>query len=194
MVRALYEVMKIPEMDFITSQLHRPDEKGNVIYRKMLANGYKELDVPASALILMQMPPFIEQYTHFILNNASKFNFNKHLGWMLDKLEINQSTISEYLLIDYIRYVLHNTEHVHQHTGEKVHRWYIIGWIIKYVKSDIYKMLSKQALFFDWLFFKGESGMFKVFEPVWLFIYNSVTKYKEMTEEMLDFLFLFAKE
>ena len=71
MVRALYEVMKINEMDFITSQLNRPDEKGNVIYRKMLSNGYKEFDVPASSLILMQMPPFIEQYAASTVTRCS---------------------------------------------------------------------------------------------------------------------------
>ena len=55
-------------------------------------------------------------------------------------------------------------------------------------------MLAKQALFIDWLFYKGESGWYKVFEPAWLLVINSISKYKEMSEEMLDFMFLLAKD
>lgn len=195
MIRALHEVMKLNELEVLTHALNQEDETGAIIYRKMLVNGYREKDTHASNLVIMQVPPFIEQYIGFILNNSSKQNFNKHLGWMLDKLEIGQGSISEYILIDVIRFVLLCTDHSHMaHSGERVQRWYVLGWLLRYIKSEIFRMMAKQSLFFDWLFYKGESGWYKVFEPSWLLVINSVSKYKEMSEELLDFLFLLAKE
>jgi Integrator complex subunit 3 N-terminal len=195
MMRALHEVMKLNEMEFISTALGQEDETGKIIYRKMLVNGYREKDTHPSSLVILQMPPFVEQYIGFILNNSSKQNFNKHLGWLLEKLEINQGSISEYILVDVIRFVLLCTDNSHStHSGEKVHRWYILGWLLRYIKSDIFRMMAKQALFIDWLFYRGESGWYKVFEPAWLLVINSIAKYKDMSEELLDFLFLLTKD
>lgn len=55
--------------------------------------------------------------------------------------------------------------------------------------------MAKQAFFFDWIYYEGQKQqMYKVFEPCWLMIINSINKYKEMSEELLEFLFLYAKE
>lgn len=195
MIRALHEIMKLNEMDFLVSELRREDESGAIVFRKMLCNGYREKDTHASNLVVMQIPPFIEQYMQFILNNSSKLNFNKHLGWLLEKLEITQGSISEYILVDVVRFILLCTESSHSsHSAERVHRWYILGWLLKYIKSEVYSMMAKQALFIDWLYYRGESGWYKVFEPAWLLVINSISKYREMSEEMLDFLFLLCKE
>lgn len=187
--------MKLNEMDFLVAELRKEDETGAVIFRKMLVNGYREKDTHASNLVIMQVPPFVEQYMVFILNNSSKLNFNKHLGWLLEKLEIGQGSISEYLLVDVVRFVLLCTENAHStHSAERVHRWYILGWLLRYIKSEVFGMLAKQALFLDWLYYRGESGMYKVFEPSWLLVINSISKYREMSEELLDFLFLLSKD
>lgn len=195
MVRALHEVMKLNEMDFLISDLKKEDETGAIMFRKMLLNGYRDKDTHASNLVVTQIPPFIEQYMVFILNNSSKQNFNKHLGWLLEKLEIGQGTICEYILVDVVRFILLCTENSHSaHSAERVHRWYILGWLLRYIKSEVFAMLAKQALFIDWLYYRGESGWYKVFEPAWLLVINSISKYREMSEELLDFLFLLTKE
>lgn len=182
-------------MDFLATDLSKEDEQGHVIYKRLLVNGYKERDTSPGALVLMQVPPFAEQYFQFILTNSSKHNFNKHLGWMLEKLDISSNSICEYMIVDLVRYVLLCTENVHSSTsGEKVHRWYLLGWLLKYCKSEVFKMLLKQALFWDWIFYKGEPGWYRVFEPSWLLIINSINKYKDMSEELIDYLFLFVKE
>lgn len=194
MVRALHEVMKLNEMDFLVSELKKPDESGAPIFRRMLTNSYREKDTHASNLVLVQIPPFVEQYLHFVLASSSKQNFNKHLGWLFEKLEINQGTIAEYLLPDVIRFVLLCTESHAAHSAERVHRWYVLGWLLRFHKSEVFSTMSKQALFIDWLYYRGESGWFKIFEPVWLLVINSIGKYREMSEELLDFLFLLTKE
>ncbi len=193
--RALQEVMNVHEMDPILKELSREDESGNPTFRRILINHYKEKDVQAGGLVLMQVCPFVEQYTAFIFNSSTKLNFNKHLSWMLDKLEIAQNSISEYVLVDYVRYILLYTENSQpSHSGDRVQRWYILGWLLRYIKSDVFKMMAKQALFLDWIHYKGESGWYKVFEPSWLLIIHSITKYKELSEELIEFLFLYAKE
>lgn len=107
--------------------------------------------------------------------------------------------------MDYIRYLLISVDDPQTlingkpvngiKKSERVHRWLILGWLFKYIKSEIYRTMAKQALFFDWLYFSGKKQvMYKIFEPCWLMIINSMNKYKEMSEELLEFLFLYAKE
>lgn len=183
-------------MDFIVNDLSKEDEQGKIIFKRMLQNGYKEKFTSAGSLVLMQIPPFAEEYILFILSSSTKQNFNKHLTWMIEKLDITQNTICEYIIVDIIRYLLLCTDSVQStNTGEKVHRWYILGWLLRFVKSEVFRMLCKQAMFFDWIFFKGgDSGWLKVYDPVWHLIVNSIAKYKEMSEELIDFLFQLLKE
>lgn len=109
-------------------------------------------------------------------------------------------------MVDYIRYLLISVDDPQVSVkgiptttikkSERVHRWLIFGWLLKYIKSDIYRTLAKQALFYDWIIYEGENSsvFYKIFEPCWLMIINSMNKYKEMSEELLEFLFLYAKE
>lgn len=197
MVRAVLEVIKTPEMDFLVTELAKPDpvDPSTTIYKKMFYNGYKQKETTAAHQILVQIPPFAVQYLDFIFSGSSKMNFNKHLMWLLEKLNIQQNSISEYLLVDLIRYIIQCIENSHtSYVGEKVHRWYVLGWVMKFLKCETFKILAKQALFFDWLAYKGESGCFKIFEPTWLLIFNSLAKYRDMSEELLDFLYLFSQE
>lgn len=205
MFLAVQGVMKLNELDEIVSDLAKPDPdhpSGDVkIFQKMLANGYRDSkDFVAPYLILLQIPPFVEHYTQFICT-SSKLTFNKHLAWMLERLEVRQGGVSEVLLVDYVRYILlcldrdpSGASAGQSHSTDKVQRWYILGWVLRFMKSEVFKMFVKQALFFDWLFYKGEPGWFKVFEPVWLLMINSISKYKELSEELLDFLLIFYKE
>lgn len=197
MLRAILEVIKTPELEFLVNDLSKPDlaDPSTSVYVKMFYNGYKQKETSAAHQILVQIPPFMVQYLDFIFSGSSKMNFNKHLMWMLEKLNIHQHSISEYLLVDFIRYIILCVENSHtSYVGEKVHRWYVLGWVMKFIKAETFKILAKQALFIDWLAYKGESGCFKIFEPTWLLIYNSLAKYRDMSEELLDFLYLFSQE
>lgn len=78
--------------------------------------------------------------------------------------------------------------------NEAVHRWLILGWILKFLKSKYYLVMAKQALFFDWLFYDGDIRLLRLYEPVWLMIVNSLGKYREMSEEILEFLFVYSME
>ena len=75
-----------------------------------------------------------------------------------------------------------------------MHRWLILGWVLKFLKSRYYIVMAKQALFFDWLFYDGDIRLYRTYEPVWLMIVNSLGKYREMSEEILEFLFVYSAE
>ena len=100
---------------------------------------------PATA-IMVQIPPSLEQYTLFILQSANKLNFNRHLGWLVQSLNIQKDTISESMMVDYIRYLLlvaDNSGNFHKKKSDIVHRWLILGWLLKYLKSKYFVTLAK---------------------------------------------------
>ena len=49
-------------------------------------------------------------------------------------------------------------------------------------------------MFIDWLFYDGDVSQYRVFEPAWLMIVNSLNKYRDMSEELLEFLLIYSKE
>ena len=178
-MRSLQEIYKLPELKFINKELSEIDpELGIELYQGLLQNKYSDPNVTPESSIILQIPPFMEQYTTFILTTATKNNFNKHLNWMFERMKIMQNSISEALIVDYIRYILiaaeepANPDPSHQ-SGDRIQRWLILGWLLKYIKNDVYKTLAKQALFFEWLYFDGNEENFKYFEPCWLMIVNS---------------------
>lgn len=198
LMRAMQPLLKIPEWQYIVTDLEKRDSENQITYKKLLNNGYKteERDlriVNSTTAILLQIPPPMENYTVYILSSVTKQRFNRHLGWMLKSLKIKQDSLSEGMIIDYIRYLLLVAEDKPNSTGDKVHRWFILGWLYKFIKSGINLMRSKQALFFDWLYYTPKDS-FRLYEPVWSMIINSLGKYKEMSEELLDFLFFYTKE
>lgn len=193
LVRACQELFKVPELNFMIEELNC-EYDGIKLYKKLLNNEYSEPKLNPQNLILVQIPPLLDQYSNYILNSASKFNFNRHLVWMMKRVGLEKNTITESILIDYIRYILIKMDDSTNGEPDKVYRWHILGCVFKHLKSEIYRTLAKQALFFDWLNYSGCSREYKYFEPTWLTILNSINKYREMSEELLDFLFLYAKE
>ena len=200
-MRASQELFKINELEFLVKDLNQADSKGKQLYKKLMENKFSDdKNLRPRFLILVQIPPFLEQYTTFMVTSAVKSTFNRHLNWLVAKMGIRKGTVAESILIDYIRYLLLSVDsnslmpQPGTKKSEVIHRWYILGWLIKFFKSEIYRSLAKQALFFDWLYYKGDQQQFRIFEPTWLMIVNSLNKYKEMSEELLEFLFLYAKE
>lgn len=198
LMRSLQELFKLNDLKFISKDLSEIDPETNMeIYQGLLNNKYTDPNFTPESLVQLQIPPFMEQYTTFILSTATKNNFNKHLNWMFERMKIQPNSLTESLIVDYIRYIIISAEdntNDYYPNNEKIQRWLILGWLLKYIKNDVYKTQAKQALFFEWLYYDGDEEKFKYFEPCWLMIVNSIPKYKEMSEELLDFLFLYARE
>jgi integrator complex subunit 3 len=72
-------------------------------------------------------------------------------------------------------------------------RWAIIGWLLTICSKVYVQANAKLALFYDWLFFEeGRDSVMNV-EPAMLLMVNSVSQYTEITNMLLEFLFLLVE-
>jgi hypothetical protein len=65
--------------------------------------------------------------------------------------------------------------------------------ILKYCKSNVISAEIKQAIFFDWLFFKKEKDSIMLIEPGILVMFCSLREYPELTMELIEFLDLYSE-
>lgn len=193
LLRALQEVAKNEAVRPIIEHINNQD-----LYLKISSSKNEHLTIQhnPSTIIMTQIPPSLEHYTDYILNSANKMNFNRHLAWLVQSLNIQKESISEAIMVDFIRYLLIavNEHNFMNKKSDGVQKWLILGWLLKYIKSKYFLTMAKQALFFDWLFYDGDIREYRIFEPVWLMIIHSLNKYRDMSEELLEFLFLFSAE
>lgn len=69
-------------------------------------------------------------------------------------------------------------------------RWAIIGWLLTSCSKGYVAANVKLALFYDWLFFDEVKGNVMNIEPAMLLMVNSVSQYVDITNMLLEFLFL----
>jgi hypothetical protein len=65
--------------------------------------------------------------------------------------------------------------------------------ILKYCKSNVVSAEIKQAIFFDWLFYKKEKDPIMLIEPGILVMFCSLREYPELTMELIEFLDLYSE-
>ena len=65
--------------------------------------------------------------------------------------------------------------------------------ILKFCKSTIVSAEIKQAIFFDWLFFKKDKDSIMLIEPGVLVMFCSLREYPEVTMELIEFLDLYSE-
>ncbi|TVU26636.1 hypothetical protein EJB05_29190, partial [Eragrostis curvula] len=69
-------------------------------------------------------------------------------------------------------------------------RWAVIGWLLTSCNKAYVQANAKLALFYDWLFFEESMDSVMNIEPAMLLMVNSVSQYTEITNMLLEFLFL----
>ena len=69
----------------------------------------------------------------------------------------------------------------------------VLRRILKYCKSSIISSEIKQAIFFDWLFYKKEKDSIMLIEPGILVMFCSMREYPEITMELIEFLDLYSE-
>jgi integrator complex subunit 3 len=69
-------------------------------------------------------------------------------------------------------------------------RWAVIGWLLTSCSKAYIVANAKLALFYDWLFFDESKGNIMNIEPAMLLMVNSVSQYVDITNMLLEFLFL----
>ncbi|PWZ16264.1 Integrator complex subunit 3 [Zea mays] len=69
-------------------------------------------------------------------------------------------------------------------------RWAVVGWLLTSCSKGYVVANVKLALFYDWLFFEDGMGSVMNIEPAMLLMVNSVSQYADITNMLLEFLFL----
>nr|GMD72767.1 integrator complex subunit 3 isoform X1 [Ipomoea batatas] len=73
---------------------------------------------------------------------------------------------------------------------EAIPRWAVIGWLLKCCRKSYIEANLKLALFYDWLFFDEKEDSVMSIEPAILLMVNSIPKYVDVTNTLLEFLLI----
>ena len=150
--------------------------------------------------IQMNIPPLMEKMITFILTKVNKktTNYVKYYNWMLIKFNINKKIInSQSILVDLCRYIItcyynfYNQNYII--IKDATPRWIILGNILLSMNNKIISSEFKQSIFFDWIFFQKDYDDYKLIEPGYNLIFVNLRDYKNLTEELIEFLDAFGE-
>lgn len=85
-MRISQELFKIEELSFFIEDLKNTEKNGKKLYQELNRDSYSTKKLRPETLALVQIPPFLEQYTIFLLNNGTKPTFNRHLSKIKEML------------------------------------------------------------------------------------------------------------
>nr|CAB3489261.1 unnamed protein product [Digitaria exilis] len=125
----------------------------------------------------------------FMMNNVKWGDQKRYQLWFARKHLMVPG--GEERIPDIVRFICcgyHPTNEVIQ--SGVIARWAVIGWLLTGCSKGYVVANVKLALFYDWLFFEeGRSSVMNI-EPAMLLMANSVPQYTDITNMLLEFLFL----
>lgn len=125
----------------------------------------------------------------FMMNNVKWGNQKRYQLWFARKHLMVPG--AEERIPDIVRFICcgyHPTNEVIQ--SGAIARWAVIGWLLTGCSKGYVVANAKLALFYDWLFFEEGRGSVMNIEPAMLLMVNSVSQYTDITNMLLEFLFL----
>lgn len=177
LVRSLHELALVPEFQLIWKELIL-DHVGDVC--RMNTPGW----CPAIAITTE-----METQLLFMMNNVKWGNQKRYQLWFARKHLMVPG--AEERIPDIVRFICcgyHPTNEVIQ--SGAIARWAVIGWLLTGCSKGYVVANAKLALFYDWLFFEEGRGSVMNIEPAMLLMVNSVSQYTDITNMLLEFLFL----
>ncbi|CAN6362408.1 unnamed protein product [Urochloa humidicola] len=125
----------------------------------------------------------------FMMNNVKWGDQKRYQLWFARKHLMVPG--GEERIPDIVRFICcgyHPTNEVMQ--SGVIARWAVIGWLLTGCSKGYVVANAKLALFYDWLFFEEGRGSVMNIEPAMLLMVNSVSQYADITNMLLEFLFL----
>ncbi|XP_025827256.1 integrator complex subunit 3 [Panicum hallii] len=177
LVRSLHELALVPEFQPLWRDL-MPDRVGDVCL--MSTPGW------CTALAITAE---METQLLFMMNNVKWGDQKRYQLWFVRKHLMMPG--GEERIPDIVRFICcgyHPTNEV-MHSGV-IARWAVIGWLLTFCRKGYVVANAKLALFYDWLFFEEGRGSIMNIEPAMLLMVNSVSQYTDITNMLLEFLFL----
>ncbi|KAJ7552965.1 hypothetical protein O6H91_06G078600 [Diphasiastrum complanatum] len=187
LVRLLQDVCLIPEFEVIWRDLLSNPSAFRVssftdisqLYAVRTPNRYHAF----------RITPEMEAQIRFMLTYVRMGSQRRYQTWFAQRFLSTPE--SETRVPDLIRFICcahHPSNQILQ--SDILPRWAIIGWLLKCCKSNHIEANAKLALFYDWLFFSAKTDNIMNIEPAILVMVHSIPKYVDMTNSLLEFLFL----
>lgn len=143
----------------------------------------------SSRYFLLRITPEIEAQLRFLLTHVKLGSQKRHQAWFSKKFLCVPER--ETLIEDIVRFICcchHPPNEIIQ--SEVIPRWAVLGWLVKSCTKNFIEAKVKLALFYDWLFFDEKIDNIMNIEPAMLLMVHSMSRYIDMTHNLLEFLFL----
>nr|GMD66580.1 integrator complex subunit 3 isoform X1 [Ipomoea batatas] len=137
----------------------------------------------------LRTTPEMERKLRYLVMNVKFGNQRRYQVWFAKKYLFLSER--ETLLVDVVRYICsmcHPSGEVIE--PEAIPRWAVIGWLMKCCRKSYIEANLKLALFYDWLFFDEKEDNVTSIEPAILLMVNSIPKYVDVTNTLLEFLLI----
>ncbi|KAL1559446.1 integrator complex subunit 3 [Salvia divinorum] len=138
---------------------------------------------------LLRVNPQMESQLRFLLTHVKFGSQMRYQVWFAKKFL--SAPEKNAVLIDIVRFICC----VHHPSNDIIHsdiipRWVVIGWLLKSNMENYVEANMKLALFYDWLFFNEKLDNIMNIEPALLLMVHSIPEYIDITNSLLEFLFL----
>ncbi|KAK2975632.1 hypothetical protein RJ640_021077 [Escallonia rubra] len=146
----------------------------------------------SSRYFLLRITPEIETQLRFLLTYVKLGSQKRYQVWFARKFLYEPER--ETLVIDIVRFICcahHPPNEII--LSEVIPRWAVIGWLLKLCRKNYVEANVKLALFYDWLFFDERVDNLMNIEPAILLMVNSLPKYLDVTQTLLEFLLLLVE-
>lgn len=186
-IRLLQDLVHVPEFQAVWKDLLlNPGE-----FRTSGFSGISQIysTRTSSQYFLLRIPPAMETYLRFLLTHVKLGGQKRHQAWFSNKYLF--SSTRETLICDIVRFICcghHPTNEIIQ--SDIIPRWAVIGWLLKSCRNNYIEANVKLALLYDWLFFDERIDKVMNIEPAMLLMMYSLPHYAEITNSLLEFLFL----
>ncbi|KAL9652833.1 hypothetical protein ABK040_010865 [Willaertia magna] len=136
----------------------------------------------------------MERQLSFIMTHVKMGNQRRYQTWFAQKYLTTPE--SDSLIIDLIRYLC-CAYHPNDETLYTP-RWAMVGWLYKCIKSPQMSDNAKLAMVYDLLFsvpnVQSDDVLKKCLQPIILLIVNSIGKYTDVTNSLLDCIFYYTEK
>nr|GMD28915.1 integrator complex subunit 3 isoform X1 [Ipomoea batatas] len=187
LIRLLQDLVHIPEFKSIWKDLLLNPRQFKVDGFEGVLQIYC-LRTP-SLYFLLRITPEMERKLRYLVMNVKFGNQRRYQVWFARKFLFLSER--ETLLVDVVRYICsmrHSSGEVIE--PEAIPRWAVIGWLLKCCRKSYIEANLKLALFYDWLFFDEKEDNVTSIEPAILLMVNSIPKYVDVTNALLEFLLI----
>jgi integrator complex subunit 3 len=177
LVRSLHELALVPEFQVLWRDLIL-DHAANVC----------RIGTPRWCTVV-SITSEMETQLLFMMNNVKWGDQKRYQLWFARKHLMVPG--GEERIPDIVRFICcghHPTNEVMK--SGVIARWAVVGWLLTSCSKGYVVANVKLALFYDWLFFEDGMGSVMNIEPAMLLMVNSVSQYADITNMLLEFLFL----